>query len=155
MSANVNASAKVAANVPRAAQCERDFEMQNSLFHTDECKVSSPDGLDNVVAMQEVSENGSNDLPSPTLSPTVSSVSPNTGDVRGSCGAVVEHPIFDLNEVLVTEEGVQEHITVPIVRTSSPSAPVTESTGLTGNSSSWPAPIVVVAATKGSFIPPI
>ncbi|KAH7300756.1 hypothetical protein KP509_24G078000 [Ceratopteris richardii] len=319
MSPDVNTSARVAANDPGAAQCECDSKMQNSRFHTEECEVSTPSGLDNVAAMQEVSENGSKDLPSPTVFPKVSSVSPNTGDVISEydvedalevarlvakeveqevqmygqhesqevCSSspdkkdvsqddaheslscknassfdvqdlctkdasegklisddalhdkgdveesrkdvssdvvlsakseilelpsdsvkdevkahshyndvsnaevnihtsltaaaeivshslpievstsdgepvlpndksrdVVERPIFDLNEGLVTEEGVQEHVTLPVVPTSSPSAPVTDSTGLTGNSSSLPAPIAVVSATKGSFMPP-
>ncbi|KAI5071171.1 hypothetical protein GOP47_0013422 [Adiantum capillus-veneris] len=67
---------------------------------------------------------------------------------------VFEWPVFDLNEGLATEEGFHDRVAQAPVPVSGPSAPLPDRTGFPGHSSSLAAPVAVVSATKGSFIPP-
>lgn len=66
----------------------------------------------------------------------------------------VERPTFDLNEGLASEEGLHDRVTHALAPVPSPNAPASDRTGFSGHSSSLAAPVAVVSATKGSFIPP-
>eukprot|EP00250_Pteridium_aquilinum_P018332 c24037_g1_i2 orf=2939-5635(+) len=72
------------------------------------------------------------------------------------CGSRdVERPVFDLNEGFVAEEVPQASATHPIVSAPTPALTSPDSpSGVAAQASPLAAPIAVMAATKGAFIPP-
>ncbi|KAH7301665.1 hypothetical protein KP509_23G037400 [Ceratopteris richardii] len=69
-----------------------------------------------------------------------------SGDVR---------PIFDLNEGLTSDEAVQSNFTHSATCPSTPALPASDpSPGPSARTCSLAAPVAVLAATKGAFIPP-